>query len=142
MLTHHLQNTLTDLDDLILMTQSDINDIKVAQHDPQFDRLSIKEEKIKSFEAKKAMIDYEISSLMSAHPDTELPQLLNAQQHQLLEELKVKLSALRDVNKEYAKLVVIVSNLYNTFLERLVPTEMDGYNKVASKDSTILQVRV
>ena len=142
MLTHHLQNTLTDLDDLIRMTQSDINDIKVAQHDPQFDRLSIKEEKIKSFEAKKAMIDYEISSLMSAHPDTELPQLLNAQQHQLLEELKVKLSALRDVNKEYAKLVVIVSNLYNTFLERLVPTEMDGYNKVASKDSTILQVRV
>ena len=142
MLTHHLQNTLTDLDDLIRMTQSDINDIKVAQHDPQFDRLSIKEEKIKSFEAKKATIDYEISSLMSAHPDTELPQLLNAQQHQLLEELKVKLSSLRDVNKEYAKLVVIVSNLYNTFLERLVPTEMDGYNKVASKDSTILQVRV
>ena len=142
MLTHHLQNTLTDLDDLILMTQSDINDIKVAQHDPQFDRLSIKEEKIKSFEAKKAMIDYEISSLMSAHPDTELPQLLNAQQHQLLEELKVKLSSLYDVNKEYAKLVVIVSNLYNTFLERLVPTEMDGYNKVASKDATILQVRV
>ena len=142
MLTHHLQNTLTDLDDLIRMTQSDINDIKVAQHDPQFDRLSIKEEKIKSFEAKKAMIDYEISSLMSAHPDTELPQLLNAQQHQLLEELKVKLSSLYDVNKEYAKLVVIVSNLYNTFLERLVPTEMDGYNKVASKDSTILQVRV
>jgi len=142
MLTHHLQNTLTDLDDLILMTQSDINDIKVAQHDPQFDRLSIKEEKIKSFEAKKAMIDYEISSLMSAHPETELPQLLNTQQHQLLEELKVKLSELRDVNKEYAKLVVIVSNLYNTFLERLVPTEMDGYNKVASKDSTILQVRV
>ena len=142
MLTHHLQNTLADLDDLILLTQSDINDIKVAQHDPQFERLSIKEEKIKSFEAKKAMIDYEISSLMSTHPDTELPQLLNAQQHQLLEELKVKLSALRDVNKEYAKLVVIVSNLYNTFLERLVPTEMDGYNKVASKDSTILQVRV
>ena len=142
MLTHHLENTLTDLDDLILMTQSDINDIKVAQHDPQFDRLSIKEEKIKSFEAKKAMIDYEISSLMSTHPDIELTELLNAQQHQLLEELKVKLSALYDVNKEYAKLVVIVSNLYNTFLERLVPTEMDGYNKVASKDSTILQVRV
>ena len=142
MLTYHLQNTLTDLDDLILMTQSDINDIKVAQHDPQFDRLSMKEEKIKSFEAKKAMIDYEISSLMSTHPDIELTELLNAQQHQLLEELKVKLSALYDVNKEYAKLVVIVSNLYNTFLERLVPTEMDGYNKVASKDATILQVRV
>jgi len=142
MLTHHLQNTLADLDDLILITQSDIDDIKVAQHDPQFDRLSIKEEKIKSFEAKKAMIDYEISSLITNNPNEELSQLLNEEQHQLLEELKDKLSALHAVNREYAKLVVVVSNLYNTFLERLVPTEMDGYNKVASKDSSILQIRV
>ncbi len=142
MLTHHLENTLTDLDDLILMTQSDINDIKIAQHNPQFDRISMKEEKIKSFEAKKAMIDYEILSLMDNHPEIELTELLNEQQHQLLEELKVKLSTLYDVNKEYAKLVVIVSNLYNSFLERLIPTEMDGYNKVASKNSTILQVMV
>jgi len=142
MLTHHLQNTLADLDDLILITQSDIDDIKVAQHDPQFDRLSIKEEKIKGFEAKKAMIDYEISSLITNNPNVELSQLLNEEQHQLLEELKDKLSALHAVNREYAKLVVVVSNLYNTFLERLVPTEMDGYNKVASKDSSILQIRV
>jgi len=142
MLTHHLRNTLADLEDLILMTESDIKDIKVAQHDPQFDRLSIKEEKIKSFEAKKAMIDHAISSLVRANPDAQLPQLLNEEQHQLLEELKIKLARLHEVNKEYAKLVVIVSNLYNTFLERLVPTEMQGYKKVASKDASILKVRV
>ncbi len=141
MLTHHLQNTLADLDDLIHLTEADIENIKVAQHDPQFDRLAIKEEKIKSFEAKKAMIDHEISSLMSANPHIELPDLLTSEQHLLLDELKVKLSELRDVNKEYAKLVVIVSNLYNTFLERLVPTEMQGYNKVPSKDAAILKVR-
>jgi len=142
MLTHHLENTLKDLEDLILMTESDILDIKVAKHDPQFDRVSIKEEKLKSFEAKKAMIDHEISSLMTSNPDTDLPKLLNAQQHILLDELKIKLSRLREVNREYAKLVVIVSNLYNTFLERLVPTEMQGYNKVASKNASILEVRV
>jgi len=142
MLTHHLKSTLADLEDLIAMTQSDIDDIKAAQHDPQFDRLTIKEEKIKSFEVKKAMIDHEIASLMSANPQVELPNLLTTQQHALLDELKSKLSALHTVNREYAKLVVVVSNLYNSFLERLVPTEMDGYNKVASKDSAILQVRV
>lgn len=141
MLSHHLQNALKDLQDLISITKSDIEDIKEAQHDHQFERLSIKEEKLKSFEAKKAMIDYEISSLMTSHPDVELPQLLNETQHQLLDELKIHLSELREVNKHYAKLVVVVSNLYNTFLERLVPTEMQGYNKVASKDSTILEVR-
>lgn len=142
MLSHHLQGALDDLRDLIKITESDIADIKEAKNDPQFDRLSLKEEKIKSFEAKKAMIDYEISSLMTASPDKDLPQLLNEEQHNALSELKVELSRLRDVNKHYAKLVLVVSNLYNTFLEKLVPTEMQGYNKVASKNPSILEVRV
>ena len=142
MLSNHLQNALTDLRDLIKITESDIEDIQAAQHDPQFDRLSLKDEKLKSFEAKKAMIDHEISSLMTSNPELDLPELLNAEQHQLLDELKIELSRLREVNKHYAKLVLVVSNLYNTFLERLVPTEMQGYNKVASKNPSILEVRV
>lgn len=142
MLSHHLKNALKDLKDLIKITESDIEDIQAAQHDPQFDRLALKDEKLKSFETKKAMIDHEISSLMTSNPDLELPQLLNQEQHELLDELKVDLNKLREVNKHYAKLVLLVSNLYNTFLERLVPTEMQGYNKVASKNPSILEVRV
>lgn len=142
MLSHHLQGALNDLRDLIEITESDIADIKEAKNDSQFKRLSLKEEKIKSFESKKAMIDHEISSLMTADPNKDLPELLNEEQHEALSQLKVELSNLRDVNKRYAKLVLSVSNVYNTFLEKLVPTEMQGYQKVASKDSTILKVRV
>jgi len=142
MLSHHLQNALSDLRDIIKITESDIEDIKKAEHNTQFERLSLKEEKLKSFETKKAMIDHEISSLMTSNPSIELPQLLNEQQHQLLEELKVELNNLREVNKHYAKLVLVVSNLYNTFLERLIPTEMNGYQKVASKNPSVLEVRV
>lgn len=143
MLSHHLKNALEDLRNLIKITESDIADIKEAKNDPQFDRLAIKEEMLKSFEVKKAMIDYEISSLMSANPDSDLPELITNEQHLLLDELKVELNNLRDANKHYAKLVLLVSNLYNTFLERIVPTEMQGYNKVASKSSaSILEVRV
>ena len=142
MLSHHLQSALTDLRDLIKITESDIADIKEAKNDPQFDRLSLKEEKLKSFESKKAMIDHTISTMMSANPDVDLPDLLNEEQHQALAELKIELNNLREVNKHYAKLVLTVSNLYNTFLERLVPTEMQGYQKVASKNPSILEVRV
>jgi len=142
MLSYHLQSALGDLKDLIKITELDIEDIKVAKNDPQFERLALKEEKLKSFEAKKAMIDHEISSLMSANPDVDLPQLLNEEQHGYLDQLKTELSNLRDVNKKYARMVLAVSNLYNTFLERLVPTEMEGYNRVASKNSSILEVRV
>jgi len=142
MLSYHLQSALGDLKDLINITQADVEDIKLANNNPQFERLTLKEEKLKSFESKKAMIDHEISSLMSASPDMDLPQLLNEEQHDYLDQLKIELSNLREVNKEYARLVLTVSNLYNTFLERLVPTEMQGYNKVASKNPSILEVRV
>jgi Mg2+ and Co2+ transporter CorA len=142
MLSHHLQSALKDLDDLIEITELDIADIKEAKNETQFSRLSLKEEKLKSFESKKAMIDHEISRLMSENSDKELPALLNEEQHQYLSDLKIKLSKLREVNKHYAKLVLTVSHLYNTFLERLVPTEMQGYKKVASKNSAILEVRV
>ncbi len=142
MLSYHLQSAINDLRDLIKITESDIEDIQSANHDPQFDRLKLKEEKLKSFESKKAMIDYEISALIRLNPDAELPELLNAEQHAMLNELKVELSILHAINKRYAKLVLAVSNLYNTFLENLIPTEMQGYNKVASKESTILKIRV
>ena len=142
MLSHHLQSAIKDLKDLIKMTQTDIDEIKEASHDSQFDRLSLKEEKIKSFESKKAMIDHTISSLMSSNPNKDLPELLSEQQHKLLDELKVELTKLREINKHYARLVLVVSNLYNTFLEKLVPVEMQGYDKVASKNPSILEVRV
>ena len=141
MLSHHLQGALKDLRDLITITESDIADIKEAKNEQQFERLSLKEEKLKGFESKKAMIDHEISKLMTTQPHKDLPELLNEEQHQALDELKQELSNLRDVNKRYAKLVLTVSNLYNSFLERLVPTEMQGYNKVASKDAALLEVR-
>ena len=142
MLSHHLEKALSDLRDIIKITESDIKNIKQAEHDTQFDRLSLKEEKLKSFETKKAMIDHEISSLMTSNPSVELPKLLNKEQHQLLDELKVELNNLREVNKHYAKLVLAVSNLYNSFLEKIVPTEMQGYKKVAAKVPSFLEIRV
>ena len=91
MLSHHLQGALSDLRDLVSITESDIADIKEARNEQQFERLSLKEEKLKSFESKKAMIDHEISSLMSAQPEKDLPQLLNEEQHRALDELKIEL---------------------------------------------------
>jgi len=141
MLSHHLEGALKDLKELVELTQADIDDIKEAKHDNQFDRLSLKEEKISSFENKKAMIDYEISVLMNKNPDDELSSLISDEQHKLLDELKVELSNLHEINRRYAKLVLVVSNMYNSFLERLVPTEMEGYEKVAATRPSFLEVR-
>lgn len=42
MLSYHLQSAINDLRDLIKITESDIEDIQVANHNPQFDRLKLK----------------------------------------------------------------------------------------------------
>jgi hypothetical protein len=141
MLLRHIQGALQDLSDIIKMTEADIEDIKQAKQASQFARIALKDEKIKSFETKKSMIDYEISQLMKISPDKELQELLDESQHQALSELKTHLARLRDVNKEYAKLVLVVSSFYNSLLEHLVPTEMEGYKRVASKNSTFLEAR-
>ncbi len=142
MLSYHLKNALSDLRDLINITETDIRDIKEVKHDSQFGRLSLKDKKLKSFETNKALIDGAILSLMTLNPQKELTELLNDEQHDMLGELKEELANLHTVNKRYAKFVLTVSHLYNTFLERLVPTEMQGYNKVASKASKIIEVVV
>jgi DNA repair ATPase RecN len=142
MLTYHLKSALENLRDIIEITQNDIDDIKEAKHDPQFERLPLKEEKLKSFETKKAMIDHTIANIVASHPNTPLPDLLDEQQHQLLTQLREELDALHEINKRYAKLVLAVSNLYNEFLEQIVPTEMQGYKKVAAQKPSFLEVRV
>ncbi|MDO9305170.1 MAG: hypothetical protein Q8R58_08160 [Sulfuricurvum sp.] len=142
MLSYQLQNAIKDLDKLISLSLEDIDDIKEAKHNPQFDRLSIKQEKITSFEQKKAMIDHEISKLMNAQPEKALNDLLDDQEHQELESLKIHLSRLRDVNQQYAKMVLSVGAFYNSLLEKVVPTQMQGYQSVVSNEASFLELRV
>ena len=141
MLSHYLDKALTDLDQLIHLTQTDIEDIKLAKHELIFDRSKIKEELISSFQNRKAMIDNEISKLMQSSPDVGIDRLLSAEDQSKLESLKKKLFELKSYNKRYAKLVLTVSEFYNSLLERMVPTEMNGYEKVASKHRSLLEVR-
>ncbi len=141
MLTYQLDGALNDLKDIIELTKQDIEDIKIAKHEHQFDRLPLKDEKIKAFEIKKALIDHEISKLMTNYPNKELSELLSESDKEKLQELKEQLNILKEVNQTYARMVLAVSNMFNSFLETLVPTEMQGYQKVATKDPSIIEVR-
>ncbi len=142
MLTFHLQSALKDLEDLIAISQSDIDDIKLARHESQFERIGLKEDKIKSFEHRKAMIDHEISKLMRNNPQSDMTELLDDEQQASLQQLKATLAELSAVNKKYAKMVLSVGTFYNALLERVIPTEMEGYDRITSKNGSFLKVRV
>ena len=141
MLSYYLTGAVKDLNQLVELSELDIEDIKLARNESQFERRKIKEDTLTSFENKKAMIDHEISKLMTQNPETSLDQLLNEEENKSLANLKTALSTLRDVNKKYAKMVLSVSSFYNTLLERIVPTEMNGYTKQTSKDASFLEMR-
>lgn len=141
MLSFQLQSAIKELDTLIALSLEDIENIKQAEHNPQFDRLSMKEEKIKSFEYKKAMIDHEIAKLMTNDPLKPLAELLDNEQHQQLEIFKERLGRLRLVNQQYAKMVLSVGAFFNTLLEKILPSQMNGYQRSASRETSFLEVR-
>ena len=152
MLDHYLQIAVKALDDLIEATKSDIDDIKQAHHAKIFERAKVKEQLVKSFENHKSLIDNEIAKLASENPEAELASLLGEAEREKLGELREKLEELKAHNTHFAKMVIGVSEFYNSLLNKIMPTENVGYGKPGGKkngyggthqvkNASILQVR-
>ena len=141
MLSHYLKSSITDIENLIELTQKDILDIKEAKHEAIFSRTKIKNDLIKSFENKKSMLDNELMKLVKKSDNKALEEVLGDAEKNMLEEMKEKLSLLKSKNKEYARFVVTVSEFYNSSLDSVFPRDMDGYQKVNSKPASLLKVR-
>lgn len=142
MLSKYLSDAIEDIKRLTQLTQQDISDIKKAHHEEVFSRTKIKSELIISFEAKKALLDNELVLLTKANPDKNLSDILDKKDSQNLSKMKDCLIELHVANKKYAKFVVSVSEFYNSTLEAMFPSEVDGYNKNASKPASFLKVSV
>ncbi len=141
MLHYYLENAIGDLKSLLEITNQDISDIKEANHDAVFSRAKTKDDLISSFENKKAIIDNEISKLIDKHHNRNLEELLGDKEQLLLEDLKELLRELKERNKHFARLVLAVSEFYNSLLERIIPTEQQtSYNKQKRRSSSFLQV--
>ncbi len=142
MLLHYLTNSINDINNLIELTNKDINDIKEANHELVFERTRIKNDLIKAFEHKKTLLDNELVKMVQNSEDKELDKILNEEEKKLLNSMKLKLSELKNKNKEYAKFVVIISEFYNTLLDKIFPREMDGYHKSDHRPASIFKVSV
>ncbi len=141
MLLHYLKSSIDDIENLINLTKKDIKDIKEANHELIFERTQIKNDLVKSFENKKSLLDNELLKLIENQKDSKLEDILEYKEKNLLNEMKLKLGELKDVNKQYAKFVVVISEFYNTLLDKVFPCEMEGYNKTHHKPASILKVR-
>ncbi len=141
MLLHYLKSSIEDVESLIDLTQKDIEDIKKANHELVFERTKIKNDLLKSFENKKSLLDNELIKLVKDKKESDLEEVLKDEEKSLLNDMKIKLNRLKDLNKQYAKFVVIISEFYNTLLDKVFPCEMEGYHKTHHKPASILKVR-
>jgi hypothetical protein len=141
MLLHYLTSSISDIENLIELTKKDIEDIKEANHELVFERTKIKSDLIKSFENKKSLLDNELIKLVEENKDLKLEDILDTNEKNLFNDMKTRLAELKEVNKRYAKFVVIISEFYNTLLDKIFPCEMDGYHKTHHKPASILKVR-
>jgi predicted DNA-binding protein YlxM (UPF0122 family) len=140
-LKKYLESALDDLNNLINLTKSDIEDIKLAKHESLFHRIEKKEQLIATFENKKKMIDKEIHKAVEKNPKVNLDSILDKIEKQYLEDLKIKLLDLKAVNRRYARLVVSVGTFYSSLLERVIPTEMEGYETVVKQSASFLEIK-
>jgi predicted DNA-binding protein YlxM (UPF0122 family) len=141
MLKKYLQNALDDLHQLISITEQDIADISEANHIPIFERVEQKERLVQTFETKKKLIDQQINRSVQSNPSKQMEQILDDIERAYLTQLRESLLQLKEVNRRYARLVVSVGTFYSSLLEKIIPTEMDGYETVVKQSASFLEIK-
>lgn len=142
MLHQYLKDAICELKKLIELTQTDIADLSEAKNEEIFQRLPYKETLIKSFEQKKSSIDSAMVALRDNNPHKTLQDLLDQEALDLLDELKVALRELKELNKGYAKSVYAVNEFYTSLLRKIVPHENNGYGGYAKPQQSFLTIQV
>jgi hypothetical protein len=127
MLDHYLKGAIEDIQNLIDITNEDIEYIINAKHQQIFERTALKEDILNSFQTKKSLIDNELFKIKQEHGELSA-QTLPADILDMLDELSAKFKELKEVNKRYAKFVLSVTEFYNSLLDKVVPKkEGNGY---------------
>lgn len=140
MINHYLESSIKNIEDLISLTKSDIEDIKQANNDAIYKRTKIKDEIIDIFESQKSLLDSELVKLMKKNEGTALDELLSEEELKSLDILKTRLKELHRLNKDYARLVVAVNEFYTSLFDKIFPTEMENYKKTNPKSFSLLKV--
>lgn len=142
MLHQYLNDAICELNKLIELTKTDIADLSEAKNEVIFQRLPYKESLIKSFEQKKSLIDSSMVALRDQNPHKSLSDLLDQEALDLLDDLKVALKELKELNKGYAKSVYAVNEFYTSLLRKIVPHESSGYGGYAKPQQSFLTIQV
>lgn len=140
MLHTYIKGAIHDLKELIDLTRLDSADIQVANHEAIFSRIEKKDDLVKAFESKKALLHEEMLLLCEKNPHKTLKDLLDDEASDLLDEMKNSLELLKTENANYARSAFAVSEFYNSLIQRVIPHESNGYGHTRPQ-SHLLQIQ-
>ncbi len=134
MLIKFLSDAISNLEELIKISNLDMQDIKEANHDAIFQRLESKNNAIAMFDHNKDLARDAMLKLSKENPNKSIEELLDSDVAVLIDKMRECLKTLRDINRNYAKSVIAVYEFYNSLLGNIIPSQRDGYsNKSYSK---------
>lgn len=139
MLSNYLDRGCETLSQLIAITRQDLEAVKNAKHDGLFLNAKKKEELLQQFYTYKNSVDSHMASLISSHPNEDIKDFLSTEQISKIDEMRVNLIELKELNQELGRLVLAVGEFFNTLLSRLLPSEHDGYEGQRLRGNSFLQ---
>ena len=133
MLNKYLDEAVSYLDELINLTKTDIQNIQKADHTKLDEHSRLKNELVNKFEQTKKQIDSELLKIASSSPDADLSSLLSDEVKTRLNLLKQSLNNLKELNKSYAKSVIVVKDFYDSLVNEIFGINSSGYTAKSGK---------
>ena len=141
MLKKYLDEAIAKLDELINLTELDIENIKQAKHSTVDESVKKKTSLIKEFEAVKKSLDKELARVSKEYDTTALAGVLDDEAKAKLVLMRQKLENLHDINKQYARHVVAVKEFFDTLSKKVFNLQNNGYDANAS-ETNLYKARV
>ncbi|ASM40218.1 flagellar export chaperone FlgN [Campylobacter sp. RM12327] len=129
MIKQYLDEAISSLNQLIEITQTDIENIKNARHEAVEQSVKTKTELIKKFENSKITLDKELLKMLEEKSGTDLAGILDEEDKNKLAELKDSLTLLQNKNREYSRYVIVIKEYYDSLANKIFGEKSEGYNK-------------
>lgn len=135
MIKNYLDKSNELLDKLIQQTQDDIQHIQQGKHEQVNQSVENKNKLIAEFQKVKKELD-DVLIHLSEGGKKNLAQLLDEEDKARLALFKKKLENLHNINKEYAKLVLVIKNFFDGLLNTMFDNGSGTNNAYGDKKTT------
>ncbi|WP_069633234.1 flagellar biosynthesis protein FlgN [Campylobacter pinnipediorum] len=127
MLNGYLDEAIMTLEELIEITKQDILNIKEAKHSLVYESVRKKGLLIKKFEETKRNIDKELVKI--SQTSSSIAETLDDEAKSKLVTMRERLESLNEVNKKYAKHVVVVKEFFDSLTKEMFDIDSNTYSK-------------